>query len=372
MERIIIIGGGVIGLSIGWQLVKAGCEVIIFEKERSGRGASWQAAGLLSPIAEAKYVERVLLELGIKSLRLYPEFVAELEKDCGQNVDFRSEGTLILALNRDDYENLKHIYETQKIFQLNTRWMSGEEAREREPLLSLRVNTAIWGEEDVQIDNRKMVDGLRTAFLNQGGKLNENKGVKGIDIKNGKVKSVKLQNGEQIEGTKFVLAAGCWSAQIQGIPEKWIPPVRPVRGQIIALKMEAPNILNKVLYAPHAYLAPKSDGRLMIGATMEEMGFDTCNTAGGIRDLLQGAWEAVPGVAEMQIMEISAGLRPGSRDNAPVLGETEIENFYLATGHFRKGILLAPVTAREMVKIILNGTKSEILEPFRMIRFIHG
>ena len=375
-KKILIIGGGVIGLGIGWQLAKAGASVSIYERTEAGRAASWAAAGMLAPLAEAHTEEPELLKLGCQSLALYPQWVRELEADAGMPIGYRVEGTLIVGLEPDDTHQLRHLHTSQQDLGLEVEWLTGRAAREIEPALSPRVTAAIHCESDHQVDNRLMVKALQRAYQRCGGALHENNAVETIQIENGVTTGIKTQDGEKHNGDIIVLSAGCESAQIQGLPDAIRPPVRPVKGQMLALQMEAGITVKNVIrtvrarYPTSVYLVPRTDGRLIVGATSEEMGFDTRLTAGGVFELLRGAWEAVPGVYELPLLETWTGLRPGSRDNAPILGETPVENLIYATGHYRNGILLTPITAYEIAKLILTGETSERIRRFRLDRFL--
>ena len=374
-KNVIIIGGGVIGLGIGWQLAKAGVSVTIHEQAEAGRAASWAAAGMLAPLAEAHSEEPELLKLGSQSLARYPQWVRELEADAEMSIGYRVEGTLIVGLEPDDTHQLQHLYTAQQDLGLAVTWLTGRETREIEPALSPRVTAAIRCESDHQVDNRLMVKALQRAYQRYGGVLYENSTIERIVIKSEIVTGVQTQESFQTADL-IVLAAGCWSAQIEGLPDTIVPPVRPVKGQMLALQMEAgirvKNVIRTVRarYPMSVYLVPRTDGRLIVGATSEEMGFDTRLTAGGVFELLRGAWEAVPGVYELPLLETWTGLRPGSRDNAPILGETPIKNLIYATGHYRNGILLTPITAYEISKLMLTGETSEIIVPFRLDRFL--
>ena len=375
-KNVIIIGGGVIGLGIGWQLAKTDASVTIYEQAEAGRAASWAAAGMLAPLAEAHTEEPDLLKLGCQSLACYPQWVQELEADAEMSIGYRVEGTLIVGLEPDDTHQLQHLYRAQQDLGLDVTWVTGREAREIEPALSPRVTAAIRCESDHQVDNRLMVKALGRAYQRYGGVLHENSAVENIHIENGIAVGVKTRNGKKQNGDVIVLSAGCESAQIEGIPDTIRPPVRPVKGQMLALQMEdgitVKNVIRTVRarYPTSVYLVPRADGRLIVGATSEEMGFDTRLTAGGVFELLRGAWEAVPGIYELPLLETWTGLRPGSRDNAPILGETPIENLIYATGHYRNGILLTPITAYEISKLILTGETSETIVPFRLDRFL--
>ncbi len=373
-RNILIIGGGIIGLGIGWQLAKAGASVTIHERDRAGRAASWAAAGMLAPLAEAHTEEAALLTLGCQSLACYPQWVCELEADAQMSVGYRVEGTLIVGLEPDDTAQLRHLYEAQQQLELDVNWLSGREARDIETTLSPRVTAALHCKTDHQVDNRLMVKALQRAYQACGGILHENSPIEQIVIKNGTAIGVQTADSFQAADV-LILAAGCWSAGIDGLPNTLIPPVRPVKGQMLALQMESGITIKNVIrtvrarYPMSVYLVPKTNGRLIVGATSEEMGFDTRLTAGGIFELLRGAGEAVPGVYELPLLETWAGLRPGSRDNAPILGKTPIDNLIYATGHYRNGILLTPITAYQIAKLILTGETSETIAPFQLNRF---
>ena len=374
-KEIIIIGGGVIGLGIGWQLTKSGASVTIYDSGEAGRAASWAAAGMLAPLAEAHTEEPELLKLGCESLVLYPQWVGELESDAEMSVGFRDEGTHIVGLESDDTHQLKHLYQAQQQLGLSVNWLSGGEVREIESALSPRVSAAIQCESDYQVDNRLMVTALKSAYLRNGGVLHENNPIDKIHVEDCQVQGIETREGFH-SGDMVILSAGCWSSQIDGIPDSIRPPVRPVKGQMMALQMEDGISINSVIrtvrarYPTDVYLVPRTDGRLIIGATSEEMGYDTRLTVGGVFELLRGAWEVVPGVYELPILESWAGLRPGSRDNAPILGKTPIENLIYATGHYRNGILLSPITAYEISRLVLSDETSDVIKPFQLDRFL--
>ena len=373
-KKIIIIGGGVIGLGIGWQLAKAGAAVTIHERGQAGRGASWAAGGMLGPIAEAHIDELDLLKLSNESLARYPEWVDELETETEMPIGYRAEGTLIIGIQPDDTYQLRHAYTLYQDLGLNVEWLSGDEAREIETALSPYVTAAIRCETDHQVDNRLMVQALQHAYQKRGGVLHQNSAVDKIVIQNGTATGVQTQDGFQ-SADVCILAAGCWSGQISGLPDNIIPPVRPVKGQMLALQMREGVMLSNVIrtvkarYPMPVYLVPRGDGRLVVGATTEELGFDTDLIVGGIYELLHGAFEAVPGIYELRLLETWTGLRPGSSDNAPILGKTPVENLIYATGHYRNGILLTPITAYEVSKLVQTGETSETIAPFHLDRF---
>lgn len=364
---IAIIGGGAIGLSIGWQVASAGRAVTLFERGEAGRGTSWQAAGMLAPDAEIGFEEEALYALSRESLRRWPAFAAALEADSGESVDYRAEGTLVVADDRDSAEALRRLYDFQRRQGLAVEWLSGQEALEKEPFLAPRLSAAVFAPSDHQVDNRRLVQALCAAFLKKGGTLREHAPVQAVEP-DAERPVVITEEGERVECAAVVVAAGVWSGQIEGL-EETAPPVRPVKGQMLELKMERPFGLRHVVRGPDAYLAPKTDGRLLVGATSEERGFDTDVTAGGLYDLLEGAWEVVPGIYDLPVTDMWAGLRPASRDHEPLLGAAGAPGVVYATGHYRHGVLLTPVTAEEVARLLLTGETSRWLEPFSPSRF---
>ncbi len=373
-KRVLIVGGGAIGLAIGWRLARAGCAAALFDRGRVGHSASWASAGMLSPLSEVQFEEEDLLHLGLKGLAVYPEFVSELEADTGCCVGYRRDGVLLVGITQDDLEYLKFRYRYQRDLGLSVAYLSGDEAREREPHLSAQVSAAVWCPGDHQVDNRRLVRALRKGLVAAGGEVFEETEVDELLIDGTRVRGVRV--GEEVfEGDTVVLASGCWSRLIPGLPDCARPPVRPVRGQIMRLAMTEDFALNTMIWYSRvatstvAYLVPKDNGHLVLGATSEEMGFDEDVTAGGMFELLRAAWEVVPGVYDLPVVESAAGLRPGSRDDAPILGETPIEGLIMATGHYRKGILLTPLTALSVAEVILERRTPALIRPFGIARF---
>jgi glycine oxidase len=294
--------------------------------------------------------------------------VDRVEASSGQSVDYRDEGTLIVADDRDHAEALRRRYEFQREQGLEVEWLTGEEAREIEPYLAPQLSAAVYSPSDHQVDNRLLVEALRAAFEAEGGTLHEQTPVAAVRP-DAEQPSVVTEEGAVLEGGRVIVAAGVWSRELEGLTPEAQPPVRPVKGQSIQLQRARAFDLQHVVRGPEAYLAPKSDGRVVIGATSEEMGFDTSVTAGGLYDMLEGAWEVVPGIRDLPVDETWAGLRPASRDHAPILGASEASGIIMATGHYRHGILLTPVTAEEIARSIARGETSEWIAPFSPTRF---
>ena len=365
-----IIGAGVIGLGIAWRLAARGASVMVFDKGAAGAGASHAAAGMLAACAEAEPGEDALVTLGRESQARWPAFAAELEQVSGADVGLRSEGTLVLALTADDQARLNHQLVFQQQLGLPLQWISAGETRRREPHLAGKLAGAVFSPEDTQVENRKLSAGLRIAAESAGAAIHEHRPVSAISSHAGRVDGVVLADATKIAADVVVLAAGAWSRSIAGVPADLRPPVRPIKGQMLALRMDAAApLLNHVVWAPGAYLVPRRDGRLIIGATVEEKGYDTALTAGGLLTLLEAAWRAVPAVEELPIDEMWVGHRPGSRDDAPILGAGPLEGLIYATGHHRNGILLTPITADAIARLVLDGAAEAVIRPFGIERF---
>jgi glycine oxidase len=372
---IVIIGGGITGLAIGWRLAQAGQRVTIFDRGAAAMESTWAAAGMLAPQIEAEFSEEMLLPLAIASKQAWPDFVAELESETKTRLDFRAHGTIQVALDRDDQEELDNRFEYLVRNGLQVERISGYEARRIEPHLARGIQGAIFSSQDHQVDNRLTARALELAFKKAGGILRENSPVHEILVDCDCVKGVVTPAGIT-PADHVVIAAGAWSRNIHGIPEAARPPVRPLKGQMLALEMPSTGpLIEHVIWGPgnsivsNLYLAPKSDGRLVVGATVEEMGFDKRMTAGGMFEILRAAWEVLPGIYDLPILDSWAGLRPASRDDAPILGPSEVKGLTFATGHHRNGILLAPITASEVSRYILDGNVSELMAPFDVRRF---
>lgn len=367
-SNILIIGGGIVGLSIARDLLGRGADVTVFERGQVGREASYVAGGMLAASAEVGFEEFDLYRLCAESLSRWPEFAFDLEAETGIDLDYRDEGSLIVAEDRDASEALRRAYDFQREHGFNVEWQSSTEALEREPFLSPRIAAAVFAPEDHAVDNRMVLRALARSIEQRGGTIRENTPVSAIERTPGGM-NVTLEDGTRASGDIVVLAAGPWSRSIAGLPEEVRPPVRPVKGQLLELRMKPPFRLGHVVRRRGAYLVPRSDGRLIVGATSEEMGFDTEITAGGLYSVLDMAWEIVPGIYDLPVIDTLAGLRPGSRDHQPLIGWSGVDGLFMATGHYRHGILLSVVTAMESGSMIMGGRTPEILEPFSPKRF---
>ncbi len=366
----VVVGGGVIGLSIAWRLARAGASVTLLERERVGSGASRAAAGMLAPITEAGHGhgDDAMVRFARASLARYRSFAAELEADADSPVALDMRGTLIASLDRDDTESIRRAFEHRKALGLPVEWLPGARAREIEPLLSPRTSAAMWIPDDHQVDARALVVALARACAHRGVTIREGSAVERVNLRDGAVVGVHVADVD-VDADVVVMAAGAWSGAVDGIPAGAVAPVRPVKGQIVRLHGADTFPLAHVIRTPRVYVLPKSDGSVLVGATQEEMGFDARATAGAVKDLLEHAWEIVPAIYELAFEGVDVGLRPASRDHLPVIGATRVRGLVMATGHFRSGILLAPATADAVVEGIANGRFGDAVAAFSPERF---
>lgn len=365
---LVVIGGGVIGLSIAWQATKNGLSAAVID-DNPGRGASWAAAGMLPPASEVRFGEEATLRLKVESKQMYPAFVAELEADSGRSAGYLERGTLSVARDADENAALEDVYRFQQRLGLDVVRLKARECRELEPGLAPNIRGGVLVEGDHQVDNRALVEALLEACRRAGVDLRADR-VEEVVVEGDRATGVVLATGGRLGCGTVVLAAGCWSSAIPGIPQEFVPPVRPVKGQLLHLRGPVSEpVADRNIRSGEVYIVPRGDGRVVIGATMEEQGFDTTVTAGAVFTLLRAAWEILPGITELELVETVAGLRPGSPDNAPMIGESGLEGLVVATGHYRFGILLAPITAASVVGLVTSGQMPASLEPFAPGRF---
>ncbi len=365
-----VIGGGAIGLAVAWRAAEKGLRTTVLERGEPGGGTSHVAAGMIAPIAEAKLVERSLLRLTLASARQYPAFVAELAEASGVDPGYLSCGTLLAARDSDEAEALDRELALRTQLGLAVRRLRASEARRLEPGLAPALRLALELPEDHAIDPRRLSVALAAAVGRAGGVVRTGSDVSEILHTGGRVSGVRLSNGERIDAGQVVIAAGVWSDSIEGIPAEARVPIRPVKGQILRLHDPAgPGLLTRVVRMQGSYIVPRGDGRYVLGATSEERGFDTTVTAGAVFELLRDTIELVPGVSELVIDELAAGLRPGTRDNAPAIGPGSLPGLHWATGHYRHGILLTPITAEIMATALTGEEPSELAAEFSPLRF---
>jgi glycine oxidase len=353
---VLVIGGGVIGLSIAWRARERGATVTVLERDSAGAGTSRVAAGMLAPVAEAEFGEggRRLLELGLRSAAAWPAFAEELQAASEVDVGLLSTGTLLLARDADEARELERQIAFRDSLGLTVERLRASQAREREPALAPALRLALEAPDDHSVDPRRVLAALRAACVAAGVRVREHARVTGVqsDAAGRLTGALVADDGEQlVRARRVVVAAGAWSSQLQGVGEN--VPVRPVRGQLLRLRDPAgAGLLRRVVRFGGAYLVPRADGRYVLGATVEERGFDLQPDVGGVYQLLRDAHELVPGVSELKIEELSVGLRPGTPDNAPAIGAGALDGLIWATGHYRNGILLAPLTAQLVVSLL--------------------
>jgi glycine oxidase len=359
-----IAGGGVIGGAIALELSRAGLHVGLFDRQQPGQEASWASAGILSPAPENPAAV-VMVPLGKASLTLYPEFIAQVEEISGKSAGFRAKGTLEALFSHDTKAELSTIIALHHGLGLKAEPLRAEDARELEPALSEDMEAAVLRPDECSVDNRALTNAVLDAAQRCGAEISSGNGAKGIWREGDRCGGLVLQN-EKVEAKWTVIAAGSFSAAIEGVAT--YAPVRPAKGQMVALRSEDVEI-ERVLWSEHIYLVPRNDGRILAGATVEYVGFDKRTTAGGLEKILSAAIELAPGLANARVEETWAGLRPDSPDHLPILGPTDLDGLLMATGHFRSGILLTPITARLIREWITEQKVSMDWDRFSPLRF---
>ncbi|MFJ6380314.1 glycine oxidase ThiO [Kitasatospora sp. NPDC092039] len=372
---VLVIGGGIIGLAVAWRAAQRGLRNVVVVDPSPGGGAAQVAAGMLAPVTELQYGEEPLLRLGMASNERYAAFAAELtEASGGQDTGYRRCGTLAVALDSDDREELRELHAFHQRLGLDSAWLTGREARRLEPMLAPGVRGGLHVAEDHQVDGRRLLRALVLACERAGVLVHRAEAVE-LLVGDGRAAGARLSTHETVTADRTVLAAGPHSHRLPGLPEGVLPAIRPVKGQV--LRLHVPDAyrpflsrnVRAVVRGRHLYLVPRENGELVVGATTEEQGYDTTVTAGGVYELLRDAHELVPGITELPLLETSAGLRPGSPDNAPLLGPTSLPGLVAATGHYRNGVLLTPVTADLVAEYLATGEVPELARPFTPLRF---
>jgi len=366
-----VVGAGVIGLAVAWRAAQRGLKVIVLERgAEPARETSSVAAGMLAPISEALATEVALMRLGLASVSAYPEFVEELHDATGMDTGYLRCGTLLAARDGDEAEALERELALRERFGLAVHRLRPSEARLREAALAPTLRLALEIPDDHAIDPRKLTAALADALTAAGGELRLGATVASVETAGERVTGARLADGERVAAEQVVVAAGPWSSSLDGVPAGAAVPVHPVKGQILRLHDPAgPGLITRVVRFTGGYVVPRGDGRYVLGATMEERGFDTTVTAGAVFELLRDASELLPSVTELVIDELSAGLRPATPDNAPAIGSGAISGLHWATGHFRHGILLTPITAQIVAAGLAGDDPGELASEFAPTRF---
>jgi glycine oxidase len=359
-----ITGGGLIGAAIAFELARAGLQVALFDRHELGEGSSWAAAGILSPAPENAGMISIV-PLGRASSQLYPEFVAAVEEISGQSVGYRPRGTLEALFSTDAQEKLSTIIALHHGLGLKAEPVRAEDAREMEPALSSEVEAAVFRPDEACVDNRALTKAVLTAAERSGVKTFAGSNVQSI-AKNGRRCDGFVVDGEKVQSRWTVIAAGCCSAEIEGAAQ--YAPVRPAKGQMIALRAKDLSI-ERVLWSDYVYLVPRNDGKILAGATVEYVGFDKKVTLGAVQKIIAAALQLAPALADARMEETWAGLRPDSPDHLPIIGPTDLDGLLIATGHFRSGILLAPITAQLIREWITTQNVSQDWTRFSPMRF---
>lgn len=366
--HVVVVGGGSIGLACAWRLAQAGRTVTVCDPDLA-RGASWASAGMLAPATEATFGEEALLALNLASAERWQAFADELAAAAGRDPGLRRTGAMVVARDTDEARALDRLADYHARLRLPSRRLRSREARELEPGLSPRTRGALLCEGDHQVDSRALLDALRAA-VQRAGVTVVPQAVAALESTGGRLTGARLADGRMIACEQAVVAAGWRSSDIAGLGET--VPLRPVKGQLLHLRARpraGGGVADRIVRGLAVYIVPRGDGRVVVGATMEERDHDTAVTAGGVLQLLRDAWELVPDVAELELVEATAGLRPTTPDNGPVIGRAPVDGVVVAYGHYRHGILLTPITAEAVTGLLTDGAVPAEAEPFAPQRF---
>ena len=364
----VVVGAGLIGLAVAWRLAGAGRSVTVIESETVGAGASLAATGMLAPAAEHEPGSDLLLPLALESLRRWPAFRDALQAASGLDIDYREEGTLVLAIGRDEVDRLRFRHDLQRRSGVAAEWLSGPGVRAREPLLRPSVTAGILCPHDHQVDPGRVMAALVRACEAAGVGIVEAARVDALDWAGDRVTGVRV--GERrVAADLVVLAAGAWSGETGLLPDALALPVRPLKGQSLALRTtRRTGTLSHMVWTEQVHMAPKADGSLVVGATVEDCGFTPGVTAGGVFALLDGARRVLPGIEEMAVEAVWSGYRPTSDDDAPII-DALAPGLVVATGHHRNGYLLAPATADAVAALASVGGLPDYAAGFGLRRF---
>jgi glycine oxidase len=365
----IFVGGGVIGLSCAWRAAQRGARVAVLDRADPPAGATRVAAGMLAPVGELAFGEPDLLEMTLASAQLYPAFVSELEAASGESSGYAHQGALHIALDRDEAAELRRVHDLQRSLGLEAEWLPPRRCRELEPGLTPSFNGGVHAPGEAAVDPRALTRALRAALEALGAEVMTGTEVVAGLYEGERLVGVRTAGGEELRAPAVVLATGAWAGATEWLPEPARPPVRPVKGQILELRgRDGTAPCERIVASERVYLVPRPDGRLVVGATTEEQGFDIAVTAGGVHELLREAYRLLPDVAEMELVASMAGLRPGTPDNLPLVGPGAVEGLVLATGHYRNGILLAPLTADAIAALLAGEQLPEAVAPAHPLR----
>jgi glycine oxidase len=369
---VVVAGGGVIGLSAAWEAAQRGLSVRVLDPS-PGRGAAWVAAGMLAPVTEATFGEEAHARLFLAAAARWPDFAARLSAATGLDTGFQACGTIAVGLDASDRAAIDQLLEFQRELGLDASRLSASECRALVPTLSPAVRGGALMPGDHQVDNRMLVLALEEGCARAGVRLDHERVVSVALGHKGAATGVVTERGDTVPAGTVLLAAGARTPQIGGVPDGAVPPVRPVKGHVVRLRAPGgrpafARTVRGLVRGRHCYLVPRADGSVVVGATSEERGYDTTVQAGALHSLLDDARLLVPTVDEWEYVECLAGLRPGSPDNAPFVGPTAVPRLAVATGHYRNGFLLAPLTADAVATYLLTGDVPPPLDAFPVDR----
>lgn len=361
----IVIGAGAIGLTIAWRARLEGMSVAVVDRQHPGAGASGVAAGMLAPVTEASFGEEALVRLNVASAKLFPMMLHDLKEASGEDLLDTGPGTITVAIDKDRSQWLKRLHDLQISLGLDARLLDGQECRDLEPSLHPRVRSGVLAPMDRRVDPRRLLDALVKSCIGAGVEVMEGVGDARVASSGGDP-CVELSDGPVLKASAVVIAAGAWSSLIEGRPKE-LGHIRPVKGQLMRLRVKDHRTfeVNHVIRSDAVYIVPRSSGEVTIGATVEEQGFDTSVTAGALLELLRFADEILPGIRELELVEAAAGSRPGTPDNLPMIGATSVDGVFAATGHYRNGILLCPITAQLVLDAVAGKPGHIELDPLR-------
>jgi glycine oxidase len=371
-----VLGGGIIGLAVAWRARQRGLSVLLLERGQVGSGASPVAAGMLAPVSEVEFGEAGAraLRLALRSAQLWPGFAEELQELTSVKLGFRRTGTMMVARDADEARELERQLAFRESLGLRAQRLRPSQAREREPALAPTVRMALEVPDDHSLDPRLALGALRHACEQAGVQIEEHVGPSSpvLDSAGERVEGVSTERGVRA-AAQVVLATGAWSGLLDTLPEQARVPVRPVKGQVLRLRDPAgPGLVRRAVRCEGAYLVPRDDGCYALGASVEERGFELAARVDTSYELLRAAHELVPGVSELHLEEVCVGLRPGSPDNTPIIGRAACEGLVWATGHYRNGILLAPLTAELVAGVLAGEDEDPLLRTCDPARFATG
>ena len=369
MRDVIIVGAGVIGLGIAWRCAQRGLDVTVVDPA-PGSGASTTAAGMLAPVTELHYGEQALLKLNLDSARRYPAFVDELSAVTGLSVGYRRTGTVSVGWDAADLAALRDLRAFGETLGVSSEMLTSQDLRRLEPALAPGLPGGLLANDDHQVDSRALHAALLTAAEVAGARIVPLR-VAGLQRETDRSVGVRLDDGRELDAPLVVLAAGAWSPQIGGLPSGQVP-VRPVKGQTLHLRRDdgpqLRHVVRGTVSGSPVYVVPREDGRIVIGATSEEAGFDLRPRAGAIYELLRDAQSLLPVLGEAEFLEVSTSVRPATADNAPLIGPAALDGLILATGHYRNGVLLTPVTADSVAAYACGEPPPDVVAPFTPTR----